>query len=196
MRWKFGVLVTLLLWTSAQSQYQIGKGSYSISGSMAYNSAKFDGESKSGTQFLFNPNFHYFIEDRISIGLNISFEQLRNPEAGLNNVERDLNIITFGPSVRYYFGRRKFFPFVQTGYYYSHIQYLPVSEKVSSHALNVGAGFDYYLTDNLGIEVLASFDDFDNRVKGYAPKIKSAAPNNFSIGSTQIGLLVGIFAAF
>jgi hypothetical protein len=196
MRWKLGILVTLILWTGAHSQSQIGKGSYSVSGSIAFNSAKYDGESKSGTQFLFNPNLHYFIEDRISLGLNISFEQLRNPEEGINNVERDLNIIAFGPSVRYYFGNRKFFPFVQTGYYYSNIHFLPGKERISSHSLNVGAGFDFYLTDNLGIEVLASFDDFDNRVKGYAQKVKATAPNNFSIGSTQIGLLVGIFASF
>ena len=156
----------------------------------------YDGESERGSQLKLNPSFYYFVRDRLSLGLALEYEMLRSPEAGISTVAGDVNTLSMGPSVRYYFGQETFYPFLQLGYYYSYVQFPNDDKWVQSNVLNLGAGVDIMLIKNMGLEISASYDRLGNDVRTHYEHNNSQQPYEYDIRSTQFTFFVGIFAAF
>lgn len=112
-----------------------------------------------------NPGIHYFLTNKLALGVSI--------DLNAGGILRDWSFRTFnqrsfygGAYARYYFGNKKFQPFVELGAGYTHMNYnfhgLSGTEDVHNSAsgfyLRPAIGFSSQLTDRISFEGKVSLD--------------------------------------
>ncbi|MCB9313105.1 MAG: hypothetical protein H6568_10065 [Lewinellaceae bacterium] len=92
------------------------------------------------------------LENSPSIGISFSYYVANNLGIGLNAFNfvfgEDYSSSTFGPYARYYFGSGSFYG--QAGITFSSVKV--GDESDSATGLNLGAGYSFFITDDIAIE--------------------------------------------
>lgn len=161
----YTTIIILILFNSVIfSQSAIMKGNYSLSGSISYYYSKNTINNQLSysefkiDNFMFSPDFGFFITDNLLLGGNISFNynELKSKSTYRNTFENLITIenksirrhLAIGPNVRYYFNTLSFFPFVEIAYNYSN----ELASDQYGHIFNFTGGINYFLSTSVALE--------------------------------------------
>jgi len=97
------------------SQTPLNKGTYSIGGSISFTSKSGDRGVITENEFIFNPQFGYFLFDNILTSIAVSYSHFKTEYQHGNQWTERYGI---GPSVRYYFDTQVVKPFIGISYLY------------------------------------------------------------------------------
>lgn len=134
----------------SSGQNLTGKGTYSINGTISFTSYSEEGVSNNTSLFNFSPGADYFIVDNFSLGLRVNLQDVKY--GGSSTTSWSL-----GPSARFYLGKEPAKPFFMLGYAYGKQSSSVSSDEITESDIKLGAGFDYFLTDNVALEAIASY---------------------------------------
>ena len=101
--------------------------------------------------YTINPMAGYFITDRIAAGLTLSYQH------SVGTYSKS-SYISAAPFVRYYFATSRFAPFVDAGFGGSFTSnefdngYITGDFEDESFLYQAGAGFNYFITNNVALE--------------------------------------------
>lgn len=156
----FGIL--LLTAVFLQSKAQTEKGSKIIGATFNGRSLNNSGERYYSVQFV--PQFHYFIANNLAIGGELISTVGKSSYSYWSANALGLGI---APSVRYYFGKAKFKPFVLADIGFAHNNLISrynnngVSENSVSTTntlfSTLGIGVTYFVTKHIGVEALMNY---------------------------------------
>lgn len=180
----FTVLFLLITGLSS-GQNLTGQGTYSINGTISFTSYSQEGVDKNTSVFNFSPGVDYFIIDNFSLGLSVSLQDVNYGGSSTTSW-------AVGPSARFYLGKEPAKPFFMIGYAYGKQSASTSSDDITESDIKLGAGFDYFLTDNVALETIVSYT-FMN--------IKYPSTNSYIIVSSRevksralaIGIGVNVF---
>ncbi len=127
-----------------------GRGTYSINGTLSFASYSHEGVDNNTTILNFNPGVDYFIIDNFSLGLGVSIQEVSY--SGSSNTTWAV-----GPSARFYLGKEHAKPFFLIGYAYGKQNSSISTGDISESDIKLGAGMDYFLTDNVAVESVVSY---------------------------------------
>lgn len=155
------LMVFIIIATAAQAQFK--KGTYFFSGDLSANykseTLKADGsDGKSETkEVALSGSVGYFMKKNIAVGGNISYASV-----DLEGDDSDSSLTELRAFARYYFGTPKlssFIPYVQ-----GNLGYATAKEGNKDHGKYSGtlfggvAGFNYFLTRNIGFDIGAQYE--------------------------------------
>lgn len=96
-------LVVLSVLFSFNAFAQPRAGSVMLGGSVSFTSLKYEGADESNTSYSISPSFGYFVNDKVALGVDLSFEK------GTMDIETDFGVFSleqetraFGPFARFY----------------------------------------------------------------------------------------------
>lgn len=192
-----GFWIIALAWsTSSLAQSVISKGTYSVGGNMTYSFNKYEDEREKSSQLTLNPSFYYFVANRLSVGMDVEFQHAKFPSNPDGRYSPDFRSLVLGPSIRYYFGQEKLFPFAHAGYHYYWYDYPDQKNEITSHAFSFGVGVDYFFVENIGMELSLNIDHLEHRVKETRVLNMQKLSENYHLKSRQVAFMVGIVTAF
>lgn len=160
------VLIIFSTLATAQEGGYIRKGMSRLSGAAAFswNHQSLD-ETNGGAshidsktlQFSLSPSYSRLITNNLELGGVFSFmynkydTEFSFPDNSIKNSSYYLSI-GVGPAVRYFFTADNMVPFVGVSYLFSYSGQQGVGSKETMTNLNMGAGLDYFISDNTAIE--------------------------------------------
>ncbi len=191
----FFLLMVPFISITSYSQSYFPSGLINVSGGASISYSKSEQEIIGDIKTLeikFAPAVSYFIIDKLSIGLEVSYnyyEKRIDPTLSFQDFEMFLG---FGPVVKYYFLDNNISPFIKIGYshdifnitdsYFHRRKYFP------GYSVVAGAGFNYFLTDDLALETSLDYS--------YSLKKKETYSRNSSIwvlsNATTISLNISL----
>ena len=127
-----------------------GRGTYSINGTISFTSYSQEGVDNNTTVLNFNPGVDYFIIDNFSLGLSVSLQEVSYGGSSSTTW-------AVGPSARFYLGKEHARPFFLLGYAYGQQNSSVYGDDLKESDIKLGAGLDYFLTDNVAIESIVSY---------------------------------------
>ncbi|MBI1937001.1 MAG: outer membrane beta-barrel protein [Ignavibacteriales bacterium] len=139
------VFLAFIFTASLFAQSPIGKGTYTLGGSISYSFQTFDDSGSDQTVFKFNPEAGYFFIDNFYVALSFTYAHY-----SYGNSKSDQYGI--GPTARYYFDADQLKPFLGVGYNYYRLTFGSSSNKISSSELKLIGGVDYFITENFALE--------------------------------------------
>ncbi len=145
----FAVLFFFITGLSS-GQNLTGKGTYSINGTISFTSYSEEGVSNNTSVFIFSPGADYFIVDNFSLGLGMSLQDVNYGGSSTTSW-------SVGPSARFYLGKEHAKPFFLIRYAYGKQSSSGSSDEITESDIKLGAGFDYFLTDNVALEAIVSY---------------------------------------
>lgn len=145
-------LAILILFFSikASGQSLIGKGTYSINGTVSFISYYDENSKFNSSVFIMSPGCDYFIIDNLSLGLKLNIQN--ESYGGTSYMNWGI-----GPSARYYMSDKIFKPFLLVSYSYGQQNTSMSDDDIKLSDITFGVGGDYFLTDNVAIETLVSY---------------------------------------
>lgn len=178
------ILAILILFFSITSAGQslIGKGTYSINGTVSFISYYNENSDFNSSVFIFSPGFDYFIIDNLSLGIKLSIQN--ETYGGTSNLNWGI-----GPSARYYLTDKIFKPFLLVSYSYAQQNTSLSGEDIKLSNIAFGLGGDYFLSDNVALETLVSYT-FTNTI---FPERLHPYYNDSEMKTLSIGIGVNVF---
>lgn len=159
MKKVFPFLIVLLISNNSYSQSYFPSGLFNVSGDATISYSKSEQEyigNITQTEIKFAPASSYFIIDKLSIGLELSynyFEKKSGEPLDLQDIEMFLG---FGPIIKYYFLDNNLSPFVKGGYSHNIFNitdsYFKNRKSFTGFSAVIGAGLNYFITNNLSLE--------------------------------------------
>jgi len=158
----------LFIFISYSAFGQTEKGSKLLGGSFHLSTDKSDNSDRIYRVYAI-PNLGIFLKDNLAVGGVVNLGYSKSDDT------RDLNF-GIAPFLRYYFKLNKIWLFLQgqPGYYWSQSKSTS-GEKSSNDYLGIGLGIGltYFITDNIGIEGILSYNlAFNVSFQIYLPKGK------------------------
>lgn len=163
-------LTTILILCAYISRAQTEKGGLLLGGNIALNSSKIDRAGPSDSDiFTFNidPRFSYFVIDRLAVGIQIPMNWRKSDTGGVTSESSSYLV---GPSLRYYLSLSEkitLFPELTYAYGLTSISNLFFDNNSATlrttkydgtlSQLKVGAGINYFLNSNIGIESVVGY---------------------------------------
>lgn len=170
------LLVALTLIIAQQSFAQFNKGRILAGGSVGFfaNSSK----SRSGgtttktgsvSTVSFNPNVGYFLVDKVAVGASLLLSSSQWKGNGNNSTTNIYTSASFNPFVRYYLDQGIFFE-GQFGFGTIKTKNKavnpPTESTTSTYNWSLGAGYAYFLNDNVAVEPFVGFRSNGRKVGG------------------------------
>ncbi|KAA3613923.1 MAG: hypothetical protein DWQ05_16755 [Calditrichaeota bacterium] len=117
MKEKLLICLLFFITSAVFSQPTLKKGMYTVGGSVSYTSETIEidlSEDLSDTQklFIFSPRLGLFLKDHLFAGLLLNYSKSSNDEFSIRTYG-------IGPSMRFYFGKSKVYPFLGTAFLYN-----------------------------------------------------------------------------
>jgi outer membrane protein W len=178
---------------------QFNKGRMLVGGAFGFSATTSKDKSGSttttyshNTNFSLTPNFGYFLMDNLAVGAGIGLSTSSTKGAGNNNFKNTSSGVTLSPFARYYLDPGIFFQ-AQLGFGSSSFKSSSggsTSSKTQYGLFNwsLGAGYAYFLTDNVAVEPMIGFRSSSQTNKDNTPKTKSTDAGPFLSVGFQIYL--------
>jgi outer membrane protein W len=139
-------LILLLVFGNLQAQSPVGQGTYTVNGSISYESRTNDGSTFN--QFRFEPQIGYFFVDNLYTAISLTYFHY-----GFES--NSDNYYGFGPAIRYYFDlSKKLKPYLGAG-----LAYMEMKNGSSSNYTEIkfSGGADYFITNYFAIETAINY---------------------------------------
>ena len=147
-----------------------------IFSSGSVNGDGYERDTESITQFSVMPQVAYAISNNFFIGIDFSY--VFRDEDNMNwGYESTTNTIVIAPSLKYYFSKNKFKPFLVSNYgfgvltdNYSFNSEASTKKKLNLTAFSAGGGIAYFITPNISTELSIKYlrskivDDGENTI--------------------------------
>jgi opacity protein-like surface antigen len=164
-------------------------------GTQKYKSKSADGTYGSGAQIGLTLGGGYFVINNLVIGLQIPLTYMHTKDDASKDKESTTSII-FEPSVRYYFLKGKFKPFVHGGVGYGIATYKDdpsegssSTYKYSQFVWEIGGGCAFFVTNNVSIDLLLAYTS-------NTTKAKKDNPDDYRTITSGIGGGIGLTILF
>jgi len=150
------VMLCCTVFYTAKSQ--ISKGNWMVGGSGSFSSNNNSSTNEKITNISIYPNIGYFVLDKFSSGLKISYSYQRNSYNGHGVNTNSFNV---GPFVRYYFlnKERQLNIFTEAEYLYgtyATVGFYPISNGRSDR-YSIALGSVIYFNNSVGLELSISY---------------------------------------
>ncbi len=164
-------------------------------GTQKYKSKSADGTYGSGAQIGLTLGGGYFVINNLVIGLQIPLTYMHTKEDATKDKESTTSII-FEPSVRYYFLKGKFKPFVHGGVGYGTAKYKydpsdgsSSTDNYSQFVWEIGGGGAFFVTNNVSLDLLLAYTS-------NTTKAKKDNPDDYRTITSGIGGGIGLTILF
>ena len=169
--------ITILLFAifatfGAYAQYNQGR--MLVGGSLGFSTqtekTKFDGTTRTDgkwTSFSLEPQFGYFVIDNLAVGATLDLGLSKWKDEGDSDDDVSSTSIEFTPTVRYYLPQNIFFQ-GQVGFGAAKYKYGSGNvdeEKYNTFSFALGAGYAYFLNDNVAIEPMIGYGSYHEKNK-------------------------------
>ncbi|HEU5290058.1 MAG TPA: outer membrane beta-barrel protein [Cyclobacteriaceae bacterium] len=150
-----------------ETQPYISKGQWMLGGTVSLRTP----DDFQTANFSISPMGAYFIGNRWTLGVELGYSvseiDALNPITG-ETYTQTLSSLSTTPFARYYFGVKKFAPFVEGGYQMN--WYYGEGEKIGDNQrYKVGAGLNYFVSPSLALEGKVSYTYPVNDESAYKP---------------------------
>lgn len=163
MKSVFSLSILVLFYTQGlNAQNFFNKGTYTVSGSISYSSSS--KEYYFGTvddeRFTFAPIGSYFIFDKLSTGLEFSYNYYNISELDILVYPKYHNTLSLGPIIRYYLLNQELSPFAEIGYKFiiNDLEYSSDNIRQKGYNVRVGLGVNYFFADEFSIEPSITYE--------------------------------------
>ncbi|MGK9367645.1 outer membrane beta-barrel protein [Melioribacter sp. Ez-97] len=164
-------LLLLLVFGNLKAQSPVGQGTYTLNGSVSYESVTNDGRTVN--YFRFEPQIGYFFVDNLYTAVSLTFIHY-----GYEN--SSYNYYGFGPAVRYYFNPdKKLKPFLGAGLTYMEMKNGSTSKYTE---IKFSGGVDYFITNYFAIEAAINYSRAEIGDSDYYPEDDVTKAINIGIG--------------
>ena len=173
------LLFVLFLSAAVLAQSPISKGTINLNGNLSFSSQSYEEGDVNRNVLTLNPYIGYFFADNFSFGLSLSYNRISLGSASVT----DWGI---GPNLRYYFEVENVKPFISAGYSYTKT-FFSSNDDETRHGsqISIAAGVDYFITNNVAIESIVSYNFNNDRLpdssKGMYKSLDQKS-NTFQIG--------------
>lgn len=163
-------LIAALAFTASYAQFTKGRMLAGGNVSLSTSSNKVDQggsltPTSKSTSFQLSPNVGYFVIDNLAIGagLGLGLSTIKTENSTINS-KTNISSLEFEPFVRYYLKQGVFvegqFGLGTTKYKYENSTF--PSSTVNTTSWSIGAGYPYFLNDNVAIEPFLGYRRISN----------------------------------
>jgi len=185
MKLRLLLIVTIIVNYTFSAQTE--KGTFKIgtfsNGFFTSDTDKFEGETISKTKnFSLSPNIGYFVINNLVVGLDVTLSR-STTELVLQDIENITAVISFSPTIQYYFTPNKLKPYIKGsvgfGKFWQEIKdlsqntdpfFLNISSKRedSLFRYSIETGVSYFINEKISIDLGLSYgkNEFNGEVDG------------------------------
>lgn len=195
MKFVFLFFIVLLISNNSYTQSYFYSGLFNVSGeaTISYSNSEQEYIGKiTQTEIKFAPAGSYFIIDKLSIGIELSYNYFEKKSDGPVDIKDIEMFLGFGPVIKYYFLDNNLSPFVKAGYSHNIFNitdsYFKTRKSFPGFSTAIGVGVNYFITNSLALESSLDYVYSQKQIEIYDTNSSVFLNSNKKTFSLSIGL--------